>query len=180
METYMVDNTLVMKQIKQWTPIMRKWASQYENNIASAEDLFNEGVIGIIESIKRFDQDRKVSLSTFLYRCISNAIKSAAINSSFAVSVPSGSVRLIKDQYKLRGTHIQEYDDIHSKEMPEGLEIDIFEIIKKHDRDNIAHMYFIDGVNYKDIAIQTGFSLATISRIINKIRDIIKEKIINV
>lgn len=174
----MPNNEDVMKYAKKWTPLMKKLGRRFSNTIVSEEDLFNEGVLAIYEALERYNP-KLGHINTFLYRCIKNRILGVAFKNNFPVSVPSGSYAIIKDKQK----QYKKFDfgnmnglrDKYNKGKQRMFEWN--DTIQKYDKDSIAQMYFFGGLKYREIKEITGKNLATISRHINNVREIIKHKI---
>jgi len=177
-------------EIKNWMPLIKKISHRFHNRIAGFEDLINEGVIALIYGIESYTPD-KGNIRGYLYNNIIKGIYNAAISNSFAVNVPSGSMRLLEKNEELvknlKGTHIgyidsyteehsNLYDNIHFEDDYRDDIIDVRNIIKKYDENEMAYLYFFEGFKYEEISGKLGCSLATISRHINFIKEIIIKK----
>ena len=167
-----ITQELIQECIKKWTPTIKKWARLYANVISGYEDLYNEGLMAIIEGLKTYDAN-KGTVHTHLRVCISTAIKMAAIRSSFAVNIPVGTVTLKylgnMKKYKNVGLTQAVMDRAVRRQVPNM--VDIKDFIDYYDTKGIGRRYFLDGLTYQEIVAATGVSLATISRIINGIRN---------
>jgi len=65
-----MDNDFVNKHIN----LVRKIAHSFNNSGLDFEDLVQEGLIGLFEAHKKFDEKRGVSFVTFATHCIKNNI----------------------------------------------------------------------------------------------------------
>jgi RNA polymerase sigma factor (sigma-70 family) len=167
-----ITKELIQECIKKWTPTIKKWARLYANTVAGYEDLYNEGLMAILEGLKTFDEKRG-KLHAHLRVRISTAIKMAGIRSAFAVNIPVGTVTLKyldnMKKYKNVGLTQSVLERAVQREVPNM--VDIKDFVDYHDKRGIGHRYFFDGLTYQEIVAATGVSLATISRIINGIRE---------
>lgn len=167
-----ITQKLIQECMTKWTPTIKKWARLYANTVAGYEDLYNEGLMAILEGLKTYDS-KKGTLHGHLRVHISTAIKMAGIRSAFAVNIPVGTVTLkyldnIK-KYKNVGLSAAVLEKAVAKQGPNMLDIQDF--IDTYDVKGIGRKYFLDGLTYQEIVAATGVSLATISRIINGIRE---------
>ncbi len=73
------DDKAMAELIGQIMPVACAKASllNFGKSRISDEDLVQEGMLGFLESVKRFDISKGVSFATFASRCIENRIKSA-------------------------------------------------------------------------------------------------------
>lgn len=62
---------------KEIYPMVLKMAAKTYGNFAAAqlEDVVSEGVVEALKESKRFDPNRKVSISTFIYRAVQGAMR---------------------------------------------------------------------------------------------------------
>lgn len=177
-----MNSTEYEEQIDNWMPLIKKLAARYNNTIAGFDDLVQEGILALIEGLNSYDSNDHGHINGYLRNIILRKIYSMAINSSFAVHVPSGSMKLLEKQEgmikSLKGFHVCLYDhaDEPSYKDSNAEILDIKNLITEYDRDGIARMYFFEGLNYQEISLRTGVSLATISRHINLIRGLVAEK----
>lgn len=172
------------KEIESWMPLISKLAGKFQNKISSFEDLVNDGITALIEGLEDYDPSNGVK-EGYISKTIKRRIHDRAVTTSFTVHIPSGSLRLVdkKEINQMKGVNIDFWGDI--SERPElsydysadmdGY-IDLLDIIERFDKDGIARLYFIEGLNYKEIAEKANCSIAKVCRHINKMRETITEK----
>jgi len=164
------------EDIEKWMPLINKLARNFKNRISESEDLINEGIIALIQALNSYSPNNGAK-EGYIHNKIMDAIYRSAINNSFAVHVPSGSFRLIEKDYEriknLKGVKFEDFISL-SEFSPEI--IDIEDIINRYDRDGMARLYWLEDMNYEEISKKTGYSLATISRHINNVREFIRHK----
>lgn len=78
-------NQLIVKNIN----LVRKIASKKKNmSILDYEDLVQEGIIGMIKGIEKFDINKKTEFSTYVYYWIDQNIERAILEKGFTVRLP--------------------------------------------------------------------------------------------
>ena len=106
--------------------LIKKIAGQYclrDNAMASFEDLFQDGVEGIIKAIDRYDPSRKVRFTTYAVYWIRQHIKRSLDNNSRIVRIPSHKLdKMYKIKYKIVDI-IKEYGELPEDELIKKLEI---------------------------------------------------------
>lgn len=165
--------------LQKWMPSIKKWANRYANQVSGVEDLISEGILALIEALKNYDKKRG-GTHAYICCCVSTAIKTAAMNSAFAVSIPSGTLTVMKgmDQKKFKAVPLDENRVAKTVIDHTAQIIEITDIIDFFDYNGVAHRYLIDDLTYEEIAKETGMSIATISRIVNKVREQARQKIL--
>ena len=159
--------------IDRWTPAIKNLAKKYANTICSMEDLMSEGKLCIIRSWDKYDVERG-SMDAFLKKCLKNAIQSAAAASSFAVSIPSGSLSSLKNPKKFKARHYPLEEIVDNRYGNQEVLIDLHDLIKRFDRDGIAWAHLVDNMRLSEIAEDTGFSLGTVSRVVRTVKKLVR------
>ncbi len=55
------------KELKELTPLIKKIASNFITPSITADELFQEGAIGVYEALKKFDSQKNTKFSTYAY-----------------------------------------------------------------------------------------------------------------
>jgi len=80
------DNSDVNK-INQYIKLINKLASKFKSEFDlpydEKQDLKSEGIIAVLNALKKFDPSRGVKESTYIYSCIENAMKKYCIERGF-------------------------------------------------------------------------------------------------
>ena len=110
-----------------------KIANQYNYCSMSLEDLINEGNVGLMTAVDKFDPARKVKLSTYASYWIRQSIHRALEKQSRTIRLPSYTYPLLKKINKF----INEYRDEH------GSQPSVDEIVKetKVPRDSVVNLF---------------------------------------
>ena len=64
-------------KLQKWLPLVRSRANAFREKGVEADDLVQEGLIGLLSAIRSYDESRGASFETFAYICITNRMKSA-------------------------------------------------------------------------------------------------------
>ena len=83
------------KKLQKWLPLVRSRANAFREKGVEADDLVQEGLIGLLSAIRSYDESRGASFETFAYICITNRMRSAvslAIKCTETVSLDENQV----------------------------------------------------------------------------------------
>jgi len=172
---------MIKEELDRWSSYIGVMANKFKNLKNQKDDLFNEGVVALLEGEKNY-LEKYGNYEAYIKTVIRRRIHDKAVSGSFCVHFPAGSLRTIKGNSQkiksLQGIDIQNLQfSLYSKRNIDlDLKIDLNYLIKKYDKNNIAKLYFKDGLNYEEIVNKTGINIATISRHINYIIKIIRKK----
>lgn len=154
-----MNNTEIINSLHK---TLKHISSKYENTITSKDDLYNEGVIAILESIGRWDK-KKSSLKHFLRNSILLKIRSVARKNTVAVT-----------RNKDKKCFYSIFENIpHMKNDIEYL--DLIDFIHVNDRRGICRKRLIENKTFKQISKETGLSIGTIANHIKKLGEKLKE-----
>lgn len=165
--------------IEMLTPKIRGLARLYKNTISQEEDFVQEAMLKIVQvnndNIWNPEKKGAASYTTFLYKCIQNALLDVAFRDKFAMSVPSGSIKSVKSQNRIRGISLSE--DLPDERGNVYEHIDLHDTLENFDHCRIGEMYFQERRTMKEIAQITGFSVSKVSRIINRIQELLQSRL---
>ncbi len=130
------------------------------------DDLFQEGLLGLLSAIYSFREEKKTTFRTFATKCITNSIRAVIKNSTSKKKTPIGGLVSLNDIDVF--TNISPEDNIISAEETavlynflktdlSGLEISV---IRLH----------LSGASYKDIAEKLGISEKSVDNALQRIR----------
>lgn len=71
------DEQAYSELISRFLPTVRRLARVYALNPSDQDDLFSEGLLGLMNSVKTYDKEKKASFSTYASVCISNRMINA-------------------------------------------------------------------------------------------------------
>jgi RNA polymerase sigma factor (sigma-70 family) len=74
--------------LKKYDLLIRKIVNKYYTRMLDKEDLYQEGVMGLLEARKRFDKDRGTRFSTYAYYWIRKYISLALVDGDNLIKIP--------------------------------------------------------------------------------------------
>ncbi len=167
---------MVDEQIAKWRPYILALANRFQNNITSIEDLYHEGILGILRALKDFNPT-KSKLQSYIFQCIKSQIICSATESAHTVHCPAGTIisnKKVREEQQCithKTIHYRNAEDKLLVSQDKGLlDVELRDLIDTFDPQRIAHLYFLDGMNYREISEKFGFSITYISRYIQKVR----------
>lgn len=150
------------------------------NRLKHTEDLFQEGTIGLLEAIRKYDSDRGVKFSTFAYNYIRLRATRAYINDRmirFPVHLYYNSkidVELKEDFTELGGCYDLDYT--HIEAFNKCLEI------MNGKSEQLEYVFIhrmILGKDLKDVAKSLDVCLEWVRQIEEKIRDMLRDELVD-
>lgn len=133
------------------------------NSLADAEDLSQEGFLGLLNAISKFDHSKKVKFSTFAEVCINNKIKTAFVKNN-KIDLPIGNITTAEDSF---------IDDnpesiLLQKERLEEIYNSIISLLSKQEWE-ILKLYLNDS-SYLEIAQQLAISQKSVDNAMQRVR----------
>jgi RNA polymerase sporulation-specific sigma factor len=170
--------------IRQNANLVRSIANKFNPD---DEDVYSEGMIGLIKAIEKFDESKKIKFSTFAYKYISGTILDyynrieTKIPDAISLNEPtddSGLYELI-DLLESSEDNIERYEeyDLH-KDRRRFVDL----VINKEcsDQDRAVFTMYLDGKTRKDITIKFGISRERVRQIEGKVKKILEFYVKNV
>jgi len=143
-----------------------------------SEDLIQEGMIGLLSAIRRFDPCMDVSFRTYAVQCIRNRIRSAIQSASRLKYTPLNCGVSFEDvlSQEPNTLHSALYDSfsrrteeqVLAREREEEMLIDSSKLLSHFERD-VLEMY-LQGMSYKEIAERMGRAEKSIHNAVQRIR----------
>lgn len=78
--------------ISEYRSVVEAIASKYTNSPLEYEDIIQEGMIGLLASIKTFDESKDAKFKTYAQTCINNSIQTALRKFNRQKDIPQGAV----------------------------------------------------------------------------------------
>ncbi len=159
--------------------VIKKSCNYYLNG-ADREDLFQEGMIGLLKAVRAYDGGKNASFNTFASLCIKRQIITAIKNSN------SGKNKMlniaVNGFYEGEESNISYFKKSFNFYNPEEIFLGKEKIggLKEYLSDNLSKMeneifdYMLLGNNYIEIAKKTGRSVKSIDNAIQRVKKKIK------
>lgn len=157
------DSTAVSVLISRYAKLIWVKANAMANSVVDADDLAQEGLLGFVNAVSKFNPERNVKFATFAEICVSNKMKTL-LNKNQDTATPVDDLNLNEDSVLpdtpesilVQKEHINElYDEIIS--LLSEREWKIFSL-------------FLKGYSYKKIAAELNISEKSVDNAIQRIR----------
>ena len=129
------------------------------------EDLEQEGLMGLLNAVKTFSEDKNIKFSTYANVCIKNRMLS-----SLRKNMPSGEEELDEEQLE------EHSDSFH--EIPENIVIEQERMNELYSRISSAltglewkvFQFFLTGISYNEIAVSLGITEKAVDNAMLRVR----------
>ena len=164
------DSEAMYVLIARFTKLIKWKASQFCGAV-EADDLAQEGFLGLLSAVAGFDKERNVKFSTYAGTCITNRMLSA-IRSSSSVPTPVGdmsaSVFEVEDNEALPDSIVMQREEwsVFWQDMISQLSNLEYQIC----------IMFMGGSDYAEIAEHLGISVKSVDNALQRIRRKLRRK----
>ncbi len=170
----MGDAAAEERLFEKYTTTVRALARPYFLTGGDSEDLIQEGMFGLLNAVRHFDQGRDVSFRTYAQRCIvsrlfaavrgASRFKHRPLNDSISFESPQFDERLILSTGNLRDPE----ELVITQELTDELQAELAERLSSLERD-VLDLY-LEGLSYTDIAAKLGRSVKSVDNAVQRIR----------
>lgn len=160
--------------VERYSALVRACARPYFLAGGDGEDLIQEGMLGLLSAIRRYDPNHDTSFKTFAELCIRNrlftAIKSA---SRFKHSPLNNSISLESPQFDeartLPSSSLRDPEElIIIRELTDEITSNLSGSLSKFEKEILG--YYLEGLSYGDIAVRTGRPVKSVDNAVQRIR----------
>lgn len=162
----------VIRIIEEYTPFVKSRAAFYQCRGLEKEDLFQEGMIGLISAIYRFDADFHVPFGAFAKICIDNKIlaavrqagrlKNSPLDDSVPLDEADGKLPLSDDKVLWLQRLVEAKEQVAS--IKEKIELHL----TKMERDIL--MLHLRGYSYEEIAGELHIDVKSVGNALYRVR----------
>ena len=147
-----------------------KYSSSCSLGLLDTDDLYQEGLLGLLSAIYSYRDDKSTSFRTYSSVCISNQIKLAIRNANSKRNVPFGNLLSIDETVIASPESVE--DLFISNETQEAMN----EFLKNElsELELSVVRLFLHDMSYKDIAEKLGISVKSVDNAVQRIRSKIK------
>ncbi len=160
--------------IERYSRLVRACSRPYFLAGGDNEDLFQEGMLGLLSAIRQFDPDRDTSFRTYAELCIRNrlytAIRSAQrfkhtpLNESVSIESP----QFDESRVIAPGTFRDPEELIILRELTDEIVLGSSASLSRFE--NTVLGYYLEGSSYGEISRKTGKSVKSVDNAIQRIR----------
>lgn len=165
------DREALSALIIRYYPIAVCKARSMAHDGSDADDILQEGVMGLLDAVKSFDKDNGAAFRTYANICMRNRMLNAV-----SAAARKSSVEALED--------IDEQED--SESSPESIVVQ-----REHEKllfENISHMLssnewsvlqlYLNSLSYSDIAKKLGVSVKSVDNAMQRVRKKLKKSLI--
>ncbi len=175
------DNEAITTIINEYKLIVKAKSRAFYLVGGEQEDLLQEGLIGVMNAIKNFDESKGIKFSTFANLCVTrqmitaikmaNRDKNNILNNAFSLNKISHTVN--NEEYELLdivvdNTTLSPEDIFISNESVDGIMITIDKTLSDFEKEVLK--YYLDGESYIDIGLRFGKDKKAIDNALQRIR----------
>lgn len=176
------DPVAAEELVKRYKPLVRKIArSYYMISGGDADDIIQEGTIGLLKAVTEYNEDKNASFASFARICITNKIKDAVrtshnnsnkvINESVPYYAETDDGNELIETVSAQGNPIENYTDeeaaaefFHKLEsLFSSTQLDVLKL-------------YLEGYSYKEISAKTGLGLKNVDNTLARIKNTIRKK----
>ncbi len=153
--------------------IIRSKAEKYYNMGIDAEDLFQEGLIGLDDAVKSFNADETASFRTYASVCISNRMVSALRRANSKKNdIINSAVSLSDEMDLLSASNTEPESALIEDESFKELYAKLKFCLSEFELDVV--LMYIDGYDYKEIAQYLGSNKKSCESAMQRVRKKLK------
>ncbi len=142
------------------------WIQGYET-----EDIVQEGLIGLLNAIEKYDTDSDCSLYTYASTCIDNRIRKAMqyANTDKCKTIDhSISIDDLPTEEKLNDSSATPEEIVIARENLDAVKAGVHALLSDLERDVL--FLYLDGDDYKQISQQLGISAKAVDNALQRVR----------
>lgn len=165
------NSTAVSELVSRYAKLIWIKANIMANSASDAEDLAQEGLLGLLNAISKFDSERRVKFSTFAEVCISNRMRTILDKNRNVPVVETDGSDISNDEAVLPDTPESIFIE---KEHLSQLYNEIISLLSN--REWKIFTLFLQGLSYKNIAEKLNISEKSVDNAIQRIRRKLKSR----
>lgn len=158
--------------ISRYLGLVRSKASFFDTVGLERDDLIQEGLLGVLDAAKNYDEEKKASFRTFASKCIQNKLSTAASTASSKKNHPLNC-------YVELDEGLEQSDMVPN---PETLFIskETVDILSDHMKKLLSDLElsvllgFLDGLHYEELAESLGVSVKSVGNALQRVRKKLK------
>lgn len=166
------DRESITHLIEQYLFIIRGKVFCFSPMGIDSDDLLQEGLLGLLDAINKYDSSRGASFKTFANTCIDNKISSALRRSSNKSNAIFNKYQQISEEMPSNDSAI--FDHFEVKEQLLSLYSNMDSILSDFEKE--VMIMIMAGYSYKSIAAATGKDVKSIDNCVQRMRKKLKIK----
>ncbi len=168
------DTNALTELVRRYWPAIRQKAGSYTTDPADRDDLIQEGLIGLLNAVNAYNEEKGASFKTYCYVCVQNKMLSELERRS------SGKQQAMQNYLPLDEV---DQTDLHDGEDP-------FQIVAaREDRELLmakaktllsgleqeTFLLYLSGLSYEEMAAQLNLPIKTVDNALQRVRRKLRE-----
>lgn len=167
------DKQKVTQLVSQYKELVEKIASKYNNSLLEKDDIFQEGMIGLLAAINSYNSEKGASFVTYATKCINTSILGALRRLSRLKDIPQSNIVPLEDEDSFDNKFaLSAEDEYLAKESVSNLNQALYEELSSFENEVLR--LSIIGCSYAEIAKKLDKNEKAIDNAIQRIRKKLK------
>ncbi len=163
------DANAVSVLIARLIPVVKNKVSLYKDCWPGHDDLFQEGMLGLLSATKTFDPSREASFKTYASVCIGNRITSAIRGAAGKKRIPENQfVSLEDEELPLSEPHLNPEEVVLDNEAVETIQAALLKLLSPFEHKVL--MLYLNGHSYDEIAVQLDSTAKSVDNALQRVR----------
>lgn len=163
------DADAVSVLIARLIPVVKNKVSLYKDCWPGHDDLFQEGMLGLLSATKTFDPSREASFKTYASVCIVNRITSAIRGAAGKKRIPENQfVSLEDEELPLSEPHLNPEEVVLDNEAVETIQAALSKLLSPFEHKVL--MLYLNGHSYEEIAMQLDSTAKSVDNALQRVR----------
>ncbi len=160
--------------VKRYAGLVRMCARPYFLAGGDSEDLIQEGLLGLLSAIRRYDPKMDTQFKTYAELCIKNRLYTAIKSASRFKHAPlNNSVSLessqFGDSYNAMSCYLRDPEElVITRELTDEISLNLGDSLSKLEKEILG--FYLEGLSYQDIAQKTGRSVKSVDNAVQRIK----------
>ncbi len=170
------DKTSLTRLISKYVPVVHSRARWYKTGTLETDDLFQEGMIGLLSAVEHYNEDSGVPFDAFAKLCIDRKILSALEASKTLKNLPLSNYLPIDESSDVVSASVDEMTSVEDiVEIRERVERVIGRIDSRlSERERTILMLYLDGNKYQEIAEILSVTPKSVDNALQRVRKKLK------
>ncbi len=163
------DADAISALIARFIPVIKSKVLFYKDGWPGHDDLFQEGMLGLLSAAKTFDPSREASFKTYASVCIGNRITSSIRGATGKKRIPENQfVSLEDEELPLTEPHLNPEEVVLDNEAVETIQAAFSKLLSPFEYKVL--MLYLNGHSYEEIAVQLDSTAKSVDNALQRVR----------
>lgn len=163
------DPRAVSALIARFIPVIKNKVMLYKDGWPGHDDLFQEGVLGLLAAARSFDPSREASFKTYAGVCIANRITSSIRGAAGKKRIPENQFVSLEDEdLSLTEPNMNPEEVVLDNEAVETIQAAFSKLLSPFEYKVL--MLYLNGHSYEEIAVQLDSTAKSVDNALQRVR----------